>query len=71
MDEEADDYDDYVVPRDGITRPTEAEIVAYCREQVCACQGPKVVIVGDKVPYTAPANRIIRSGTSQWLGSTR
>jgi long-chain acyl-CoA synthetase len=43
----------YVVPREGIIPATEAEIVAYCRELLPPPKRPKVVIVGDEVPYTA------------------
>jgi long-chain acyl-CoA synthetase len=43
----------YVVPRDGISPPTEAEILAHCRQRLPFSKCPKVIRFGQNVPYTS------------------
>ncbi len=43
----------YVVPREGIPAPSEAEILEYCRSRLSAAKRPKVILFGTDVPYTA------------------
>ncbi len=43
----------YVVPREGVTPPTEAALLAYCRGRLPFFKRPKVILFGQDVPYTA------------------
>ncbi len=43
----------YVVPRDGISSPTEAELLAHCRQRLPFSKCPKVIRFGKEVPYTS------------------
>jgi long-chain acyl-CoA synthetase len=43
----------YVVPRDGISPPTETELLAHCRRQLPFSKCPKVFHFGQEVPYTS------------------
>ena len=43
----------YVVPRDGVAPPTEAELLAHCRQQLPFSKCPKVIRFGQEVPYTS------------------
>lgn len=42
----------YVVLREGAS-PTEAELLAYCRDRLSFAKRPKVILFGQEVPYTA------------------
>jgi long-chain acyl-CoA synthetase len=41
----------YVVPRDGVQLNADA-LLAHCREHLDFAKTPKVVVIGDDVPYT-------------------
>jgi long-chain acyl-CoA synthetase len=43
----------YVVPRDGASPPTEAELIAHCRRFLPFSKCPKVIVFGHEVPYTS------------------
>ncbi|MGE3977065.1 MAG: class I adenylate-forming enzyme family protein [Nitrospira sp.] len=43
----------YVVPRDGVSPPTEAEVLAHCRQRLPFSKCPKVIRFGQNVPYTS------------------
>ncbi|HEX6532071.1 MAG TPA: class I adenylate-forming enzyme family protein [Nitrospira sp.] len=43
----------YVVPRDGISVPTETELLKHCRRLLPFSKCPKVILFGDDVPYTS------------------
>jgi long-chain acyl-CoA synthetase len=43
----------YVVPRDGAPVPTEAELLKHCRRLLPFCKCPKVILLGQDVPYTS------------------
>lgn len=43
----------YIVPRDDATRPSEAEVLAFCRTRLPFFKRPKVILFGQDVPYTA------------------
>lgn len=43
----------YVVPRDGVAPPTEAEMLAHCRHRLPFSKCPKVIRFGQDVPYTS------------------
>ena len=43
----------YVVPRDGVSPPTEAELLAHCRRFLPFSKCPKVIVFGHEVPYTS------------------
>lgn len=43
----------YVVLRDGVVPPTEAELLAHCRRRLPFSKCPKVFLFGQEVPYTS------------------
>lgn len=43
----------YVVPKDPASAPSEAELLAHCRTRLPFAKQPKVVLLGDDVPYTS------------------
>lgn len=43
----------YVVPRDEVSPPTEAELLAHCRRRLPFSKCPKVIRFGQAVPYTS------------------
>lgn len=43
----------YVVLRDGVPPPTEAELLAHCRRRLPFSKCPKVIRFGQEVPYTS------------------
>jgi acyl-CoA synthetase (AMP-forming)/AMP-acid ligase II len=43
----------YIVPRDGISAPSERELLDFCRSHLPFARRPKVVVFGLDVPYTA------------------
>jgi long-chain acyl-CoA synthetase len=43
----------YVVPKDQASPPVEADILAFCRSRLPFSKQPKVVFMGDEVPYTS------------------
>lgn len=43
----------YVVPRDGVSPPTEAELLAHCRQRLPFSKCPKVILFGQEVPWTS------------------
>ena len=43
----------YVVLREGVAPPTEAELLAHCRQQLPFSKCPKVIRFGEAVPYTS------------------
>ncbi len=43
----------YVVPRDGASPPTEAELLAHCHRRLPFTKCPKVILFGHDVPYTS------------------
>ncbi|MES4785553.1 MAG: hypothetical protein C4294_06775 [Nitrospiraceae bacterium] len=42
----------YIVPRDGVTPPSEADLLAFCRSRLSFSKRPKVILFGQDVPYT-------------------
>ena len=42
----------YVVPRKGMTPPTEAALLEHCRKRLPFSKRPKVILFGQDVPYT-------------------
>ena len=43
----------YVVPWDPVSPPTEAELLAHCRQRLPFAKCPKVIRFGEEVPYTS------------------
>ncbi|NGZ08826.1 MAG: long-chain fatty acid--CoA ligase [Nitrospira sp. LK70] len=43
----------YVVPRDDVSPPTEAELLTHCRRRLPFSKCPKVIRFGEGVPYTS------------------
>ncbi|HEU5409029.1 MAG TPA: class I adenylate-forming enzyme family protein [Nitrospira sp.] len=43
----------YVVPRNDISPPTEAELLAHCRQRLPFSKCPKIIRFGEAVPYTS------------------
>src|SRR5574340_162489 len=43
----------YVVPNDPASPPTETDLLAYCRGRLPFPKQPKVVLMGEEVPYTS------------------
>ncbi|MFO0698843.1 MAG: class I adenylate-forming enzyme family protein [Nitrospira sp.] len=43
----------YVVLREGVSPPTEAELLAHCRQRLPFSKCPKVIRLGQEVPYTS------------------
>jgi long-chain acyl-CoA synthetase len=43
----------YIVPKDHRSPPREADLLAYCRGRLPFSKQPKVVLMGDEVPYTS------------------
>lgn len=43
----------YVVPRDPASPPLETDLLAYCRGRLPFAKQPKVVFMGNEVPYTS------------------
>ncbi|MBX3331583.1 MAG: acyl--CoA ligase [Nitrospira sp.] len=43
----------YVVLRGGVAPPTEAELLAHCRQRLPFSKCPKVIRFGEEVPYTS------------------
>jgi long-chain acyl-CoA synthetase len=43
----------YVVLREGVSPPTEAELLAHCRQRLPFLKCPKVIRLGQEVPYTS------------------
>jgi len=43
----------YVVPKDPAAPPSEADVLAHCRMRLPFAKQPKVVLLGDDMPYTS------------------
>lgn len=43
----------YVVLRDGVSPPTEADVLAHCRRLLPFSKCPKIILFGQEVPYTS------------------
>ncbi|CAE6730825.1 MAG: acyl--CoA ligase [Nitrospira sp.] len=43
----------YIVPHNPTAPPTEADLLAHCRSRLPFSKQPKIVILGEEVPYTA------------------
>ncbi len=43
----------YVVPRDGSSPPSEADVLEHCRRLLPFSKCPKVILFGQEVPYTS------------------
>ncbi len=43
----------YVVPRDGVSSPTEAELLAHCRRRLPFSKCPKMICFGQEIPSTS------------------
>ena len=43
----------YIVPRDGSSPPTEADLLEHCRRLLPFSKCPKVILFGQEVPYTS------------------
>jgi long-chain acyl-CoA synthetase len=43
----------YVVPRDGASPPTKADLLEHCRRLLPFSKCPKVILFGQEVPYTS------------------
>ena len=43
----------YIVPHNPTAPPTEAELLAHCRCRLPFAKQPKIVLLGEEVPYTA------------------
>lgn len=43
----------YVVPRNGLSPLTEAELLAHCRQRLPFSKCPKIIRFGEEVPYTS------------------
>ena len=43
----------YVVPREGVPPPTEADVLQHCRRVLPFSKCPKVILFGHEVPYTS------------------
>ncbi len=43
----------YVVLREGVTPPTEAELLVHCRQRLPFSKCPKIIRFGEEVPYTS------------------
>jgi long-chain acyl-CoA synthetase len=43
----------YVVLREGVAPPTEAQLLAHCRRRLPFSKCPKVIYFGQEVPYTS------------------
>lgn len=43
----------YVVPKDPGSPPSEADLLAHCRTRLPFAKQPKVLLLGDEVPYTS------------------
>ena len=43
----------YVVPREGVQPPTEADLLEFCKPRLAFSKRPKVILFGKDVPYTA------------------
>jgi long-chain acyl-CoA synthetase len=43
----------YIVPKEPSAPPTERELLAHCRGRLPFAKQPKVVLVGEEVPYTS------------------
>ncbi len=43
----------YIVPRSGVSPPTEADVLEHCRRVLPFSKCPKVILFGQEVPYTS------------------
>ncbi len=43
----------YVVPNDPASPPTEAEVLTHCRTRLPFAKQPKVLLIGNEIPYTS------------------
>jgi long-chain acyl-CoA synthetase len=43
----------YVVPRDSVPPPTEADVLEHCRRLLPFSKCPKVILFGQEIPYTS------------------
>jgi long-chain acyl-CoA synthetase len=43
----------YVVPRESTTQPSERELLQHCRRFLPFSKSPKVILLGEEVPYTS------------------
>jgi len=43
----------YVVPRESATQPSERELLQHCRRFLPFSKSPKVILLGEEVPYTS------------------
>jgi long-chain acyl-CoA synthetase len=43
----------YVVPRDGASLPTKADLLEHCRRLLPFSKCPKVILFGEEIPYTS------------------
>ena len=43
----------YIVPKEQAAPPAEADILAHCRRRLPFAKQPKIILVGQEVPYTS------------------
>jgi len=64
----------YVVLRDGVSPPTEADVLAHCRRLLPFSKCPKVILFGQEVPYTStgkPKRLALKAGLADALAAYR
>jgi len=64
----------YVVLRDGVSPPTEADVLAHCRRLLPFSKCPKVILFGQEVPYTStgkPKRLALKAGLADTLAAYR
>ena len=64
----------YVVLREGVAPPTEAELLAHCRQRLPFSKCPKVIRFGEAVPYTStgkPKRLELKSSLASTLAAYR
>jgi long-chain acyl-CoA synthetase len=64
----------YIVPRDTARPPAEAELLAHCRARLPFAKQPKVILLGDEVPYTStgkPKRLELKASLADRLASYR
>jgi long-chain acyl-CoA synthetase len=64
----------YVVPRDGASPPTEAELLAHCRRRLPFSKCPKIIRFGQEIPCTStgkPKRLELRAALASTLAAYR
>lgn len=64
----------YVVPRNDVSPPTEAELLAHCRRRLPFSKCPKVIHFGQAIPYTStgkPKRLELRASLAAMLAAYR